>query len=186
MSWTSIFKTILIQWLCINSQITHNCWKSLKPFGSYRSIKKAQVQSIKECTQLAEAKTDRLFIRVSMIYHCLVPYRFSKLKHGTTKSKSEQEVSLFWLHLKFIMWINQSDWLMRNMNWWVCVECWWQFQISFPILHPPHISPLEPGEDLQLVLKIWTQHSLGQKKKHLKVNPTQAGKLQHTDFPCLG
>lgn len=30
--------------------------------------------------------------------------------------------------------------------------------------------------------KIWTQHSLGQKIKHLKVNPAQAEKSHHTDF----
>lgn len=38
--------------------------ESLKPFGSYRSIKKAQMQSIEECTQLAEAesKTDTGFL----------------------------------------------------------------------------------------------------------------------------
>lgn len=59
--------------------------------------------------------------------------------------------------------------------------------ISDLISHSPSTASLSTWTrwGFATCFKIWTQHSLGQKIKHLKVNPTQAGELQHTDFPCL-
>lgn len=59
--------------------------------------------------------------------------------------------------------------------------------ISDLISHSPPTASLSTRTrwGFAACFKIWTQYSLGQKIKHLKVNPTQAGKLQHTDFPCL-
>lgn len=59
--------------------------------------------------------------------------------------------------------------------------------ISDLISHSPSTASLSTWTrwGFTACFKIWTQQSLGQKIKHLKVNPLQAGKLQHTDFPCL-
>lgn len=51
-----------------------------------------------------------------------------------------------------------------------------------PPTAPLFSSPLESGEDLQLLLKYGLNT---QQTEHLKINLTQAGKWQHTDFPGL-
>lgn len=65
--------------------------------------------------------------------------------------------------------------------------CWMLMAISDLISHSPPTASLSNWTrwGFPACFKIWTEDSLGQKTKHLKVNPTQAGKLQHTDFPCL-
>lgn len=59
--------------------------------------------------------------------------------------------------------------------------------ISALISHSPHRTSLSTWTrwGFAACFEIWTRHSLGEKIKHFKVNPTQAGRLQHTDFPCL-
>lgn len=78
------------------------------------------------------------------------------LKRDTTEEQSEQEASLFQFHFKFIMRINLSDWLMRNMK--LIENCVLNADGNFrsQLSHSPPIASLlstELGEDLQLVLK---------------------------------
>lgn len=41
--------------------------------------------------------------------------------------------------------------------------------LSFPVLHPSHLSPpLEPSDDLKFVSKIWARHLLRWQGKALK------------------